>query len=775
MPESQEERKYIRGEVVFVIYEDTSTNFTIARVKIHQTTEDYDQADIVCKGTFGHLQKGVLYDFYGQLTTHPKFGVQYNVDAYRTFVPETKEAVITYLSSDLFPGVGKKTATKIVATLGEGAVNAILKNPDILDTVPNISNKVKQTIVTTLLENQGLELVAVELAKYGIGLKMAQTLFLFYRERTLELLQTNPYQFVFDIEGFGFPTADKIAFALNLDPYGKNRLQAACYYALQLAALSGHVYLPIPECVQEMQQILRLENVTKETYRQEIEELAHTKTIIMHEDKLYLPSLYYAEEHFVLHLQRLLAEPVDFSITDAELMSIIGEIEAEEALSYGTDQFMAIKQALSSKVMVLTGGPGTGKTTVIKGIIAAYAKIHNVSLHRHDYRNSEDYPFILTAPTGRAAKRLQESTGLNATTIHRLLGWDGKVTFEKNEFTKLSGKILIIDEFSMVDTWLANQLFRAIPDDMQVIIVGDEDQLPSVGPGQVLADLISSNVLPVRKLHEVYRQKEGSKIIEIANKIKYDQLTTADLEKSEDFSFIPCEANQLISVIHSIFSRALEKGISPHHIQVLAPLYKTDVGINKINQELQQLINPKASQKRERRINEVIYRVGDRVLQLVNQPEDGVYNGDIGVIIDIVSAREADDNEEKIVVQFDEKEVSYARADYHHFMHAYCISIHKAQGSEFPIVVLPILPQYGRMLRKNLIYTAITRSKQTLIICGDLAAFFKGLARVDTENRYTTLKELLLQKFTAHPAQKDAVAQQVETDLLDELSPYDFL
>lgn len=766
------EKKFIRGEMIFTIYEDKNSNFAIIKVKINHTTEDFNQQEIVCKGEFTQLQKGVLYDFYGNLITHPKFGIQYDVEGYRTYIPETKDAVITYLSSDLFPGIGKRTSAKIVSALGEQAINAILNDPSVLDQVSNVSEKVKKNLVETLQENQGLEFVAVELAKYGISLTMAQTLFLNYKETTLDVLRTNPYQFVFDIEGFGFPSADKIAFSLDIDPLDKNRIQASCYYALQLASLDGHVYLPVNECINEMKQVLKTNGLSDEDLIHEVEELASTKKVILYNGKLYLPSLYYAEDLFSSHVKKIVSHPVELQITDAELMTIIGEIEEEEILSYGTDQFHAIKQALTSKIMILTGGPGTGKTTVIKGIISAYAKIHQLSIHRHDYMDDE-YPFILTAPTGRAAKRLQESTGLTAMTIHRLLGWDGKVTFEKNEYEKLTGKILIIDEFSMVDTWLANQLFRAIPDDMQVIIVGDEDQLPSVGPGQVLADLISSNVLPVVQLHEVYRQKEGSKIIEIANKIKYNQLLKADLTKSNDFSFIHCEAHQLISVIHSIFTHAKQKGIPDHHIQVLAPMYKTEVGINKINNELQQLINPKTNKKRERFINDVVYRVGDRVLQLVNQPEDGVYNGDIGEIIHILTAKESEDEVEQIVVQFDDREVTYNRSDYLNFTHAYCISIHKSQGSEFPIVVLPILPQYGRMLRKNLIYTAMTRSKQSLIVCGDIDAFFKGIERIDTENRYTTLKEHLQLKLLGEEKENEMRIDQ-KTINIDELSPYDF-
>src|SRR5699024_2025928 len=304
------------------------------------------------------------------------------------------------------------------------------------------------------------------------------------------------------------------------------------------------------------------------------------------------------------------------------------------------------------------------------------------------------FPFILTAPTGRAAKRIEESTGIQATTIHRLLGWDGDKHFEKNEYAKLEGKIIIIDEFSMVDTWLANHLFKAIPSNMQVLIVGDEDQLPSVGPGQVLADVYSSGLIPYIQLREVYRQQDGSKIIQLAHEIKNDRCTLTDLEKAKDFTFIECKTEQVIEVVTQVIEKALVKGIALNDIQVLAPMYRTKAGITKLNGAIQQLVNPKEKGKRERHINDAVFRVGDRVLQLVNQPDDGVYNGDIGEIVQIFSAKETAEKEEQIVVEFDDLQVSYKRSNDLNITHADCVSIHKAQGSEVTIVIMPGVSSY---------------------------------------------------------------------------------
>ncbi len=443
----------------------------------------------------------------------------------------------------------------------------------------------------------------------------------------------------------------------------------------------------------------------------------------MKDGNVYLPSLYYAEDGFASHVSRLMTQLVDYDIPLAELMKVIGDIEEQEALSYGKEQFESIKQALSARLMVVTGGPGTGKTTVIKGILNAYAAVNNIEADPDAYDSEADYPFILAAPTGRAAKRLTESTGLPAVTIHRLLGWDGRNGFDKNEHEPLSGKYLIVDEFSMVDIWLANSLFKAIPDDMQVLLVGDEDQLPSVGPGQVLADLLESGRIPYVSLSDVYRQKEGSKIIELAHLIKQDACEPGDLQNDQDFSFIPCRESQLLDAIIKVFHKAESKGIDMKDMQVLAPMYRSQAGINTINKHLQNLVNPESPSKREVTANDAVFRVGDKVLQLVNQPEDSIYNGDIGEVAAIFKANENADKTEQLVVSFEGKEVVYERKDYINIMHAYCISIHKSQGSEFPIVIMPVIPAYRRMLKKNLLYTAITRSKKSLIICGDQEAF----------------------------------------------------
>ncbi|MEC5422161.1 ATP-dependent RecD-like DNA helicase [Virgibacillus sp. C22-A2] len=762
------EKGYIKGEVLYTIFHNETEHFSIAKIKVQETNEDFNEKEVVAKGYFTNLQEQTTYYFFGDFEKHSRFGLQYKVNAYQTFIPSTKDGLISYLSSDLFFGVGEKTATRIVEHLGESAISKILNNPDILSTIPGIKKATSELLTKSLQENQGFEHVVVYLSNYGVGLKMAQKIYEAYKDEAIDTLEEDPYRYVFDIEGFGFQTADEIARKNGLSLTHPNRIGAGCIYVLQKSVQEGHVYLPLEICVRQVLDLLSNQELSDQVISTRLTEMNTDKSVIIQHGNIYLPSLYYAEDGFISHLKRIIEKPIEKDIPLAELMKIIGDIEETEILSYGKDQFEAINQALHSKVAIVTGGPGTGKTTVIKGILNAYAAIQELSLDPKDYDNGDEYPFVLTAPTGRASKRLKESTGLPAVTIHRLLGWDGKDGFERNQNDPLSGKFLIVDEFSMVDIWLANNLFKAIPDDMQVLIVGDEDQLPSVGPGQVLSDLLSSELIPFVSLNEVYRQKEGSKIIQLAHDIKNDTCTIDKLKNDEDFSFINCNEYHVIDVITKIISKAIAKGIDIKDIQVLAPMYRSQAGITLINKQLQQLVNPKTPQKREVKANDITYRVGDKVIQLVNQPEDGVYNGDIGEVVAIFKEDENTDNVEQLVLLFEEKEIVYERKDYMNIMHAYCVSIHKSQGSEFPIVILPVVSAYNRMLRKNLLYTAITRSKESLIICGEVHAFLRGIQTMDTNKRYTSLREHLLERI---PIMQSSEAESDEK----EISPYDFM
>ncbi|KGX93530.1 hypothetical protein N781_10885 [Pontibacillus halophilus JSM 076056 = DSM 19796] len=769
--ETTEEKSYVKGELLRMIFRNDEEHFSIALIKIQETNESFNEKEIVIKGYFPRLDKGEHYLFYGEKAYHPKFGEQYQVNHYTKEIPTSKEGIVLYLSSDLFYGIGKRTAERIVGTLGEGAIQRILDDPSCLDQVPHLKADKRDQLVADLKKHQGFEHIVITLSEYGFGLQMTQRIYEQYQDQTLELLAENPYQFVFDIEGFGFKRADEVARQHNISMDHPTRVQAACMYALNQWIQDGHVYVPFEKVFDEAYAVLKTDEheISYETIAEQLVQLSDEERVVVEQERAYLPSLYYAEKGLTTQIHRIMLSDVEDTFTQSDVMKVVGEIEEEEGLSYGKEQYEAIEKALHSKINILTGGPGTGKTTVIKGIVTAYAKLQRKSLNPADYGNDDAFPFVLTAPTGRAAKRMNESTGIPAVTIHRLLGWSGGDSFDRDQNNQLDGKIIIIDEFSMVDIWLANKLFKAIPDDMQVLIVGDEDQLPSVGPGQVLSDLLASDQLPATQLREVYRQKEGSKIIQLAHEMKDGICTDQTLQRANDFNFIACSEQQTMPVIEQVYEKALSKGHTVRDIQILAPMYRTKNGIHELNEQIQQLANPTSGQKRQLKLKDVTFRTGDKVIQLVNQPESGVYNGDIGEIVAIYEEDETKEQTEKLVVDYDGKEVEYLKKDANQLMHAYCTSIHKSQGSEFSIVILPVVRGYSRMLRRNLLYTAVTRSKSSLIIVGDKHAFKRGVETVDTNKRYTSLQERLKEVMDKEPNEVEVIDDE------EELSPYDFM
>lgn len=761
-----EQKKYVKGKLNHMIFHNQEELFSIASITIIDTNEQISEEELVVKGYFPPLTHGNEYIFYGNLTVHPKFGEQYDVFTYEKELPKTEESLVKYLSSDLFYGIGKKTAERIVNNLGVQAIEKILADESVLDQIPGMTEKLKKRFVSDLQLHQGFDQVTLELAKHGIGLQLAQKIYDVYQEKTIKQLKENPYSFVFTIEGFGFQRADDIAQSIGIEKNHPSRIQAGILHILELESLDGHVYVEEKNLINKTIKLLfpkQMDLIDENEILNHIQFLENEQAIVKENEKVYLPHLYYAEEGIASQLKRIMDLEVEEIYDESELLKIIGEIEEKEGIAYGEEQYEAIKSALNEKVMILTGGPGTGKTTVIKGIIQCYdafLKATNKKQHESNY--------ILTAPTGRAAKRLSESTGLKAKTIHSLLGWMGEEEFEYNASNQLEGKILIVDEFSMVDVWLANRLLKAVPSDMKVIFVGDEDQLPSVGPGQVLSDLLRSEQIPISRLTEIYRQKEDSFIIKLAHKIKNNEIDDLNLTKKDDFNFIECKQEQVLSVIEQIVKKAVERGYQKKDIQILAPMYKTNVGIHQLNNTLQNIFNPDDENMRSIQHFDQILKTGDKVIQLVNQPEKQVFNGDIGEIVAIKKATETESKKEEVVVDYDGLLVSYTKQELNQIMLAYAISIHKSQGSEFPIVILPVVKAFKRMLVKKLLYTAITRSKTSLIICGERDALIDGLLKEDHYDRKTTLVERINFMFKVLTPPK-------LLDEEDELSPYDFM
>ncbi|PHA00862.1 ATP-dependent RecD-like DNA helicase [Bacillus pseudomycoides] len=766
----EEEQKFIKAQVLHTIFHNEENLYSVVSMKIIETNETYDEKKVMITGHFPRMHEDEVFTLTGHFKDHPKYGKQYHIETFKKELPQTKTGMVQYLASDLFKGIGKRTAEKIVDHLGEHAISKIMDDPAALD---GIVNKQKaQEIYDTIIEHQGLEKVMSFLSGYGFGTKLSIKIYQQYKEMTLEAIRNNPYQLIEEVDGIGFGRADDIGRALGISGNHADRVRAGCFYTLEHVSLQeGHVYMDKDQLVRQTMELLNNQEtaVTEEDVLQCTEMMQGEGKVIIEDERVYLASLYYSEKGVVASIHRLLDQEELPSFPESELLLTLGKIEEQLGVQYAPLQQEGIQTALHKPMMILTGGPGTGKTTVIKGIVEMYASLHGLSLDPKDYSDDNPFPILLTAPTGRAAKRMSESTGLPACTIHRLLGWTPEGSFQRNEHDPVQGKLLIIDEFSMVDIWLANQLFKSLPSTIQVIIVGDEDQLPSVGPGQVLKDLLESSVIPTVKLTEIYRQAEGSSVIQLAHAIKKGVLPRDVTRNKKDRSFIMCASTQIVEVVKQVCENAKTKGFSARDVQVLAPMYKGPAGINTLNEALQEVFNPKKEKSREIAYGEVMYRVGDKVLQLVNQPESQVFNGDIGEIVSVFYAKENVEQQDMVVVSFDGIEVTYTKADLNQITHAYCCSIHKSQGSEFPIVIMPVVKSYYRMLRRNLIYTGITRSKKFLIICGEESAFQSGVSRLDDALRQTTLCDRLQGK-----AEEAEVMTEEGLDV-ENISPYDFM
>ncbi|MCI2774551.1 ATP-dependent RecD-like DNA helicase [Staphylococcus petrasii] len=751
----------IKGTVDAILFQNQDNFYTVLKVDTIETNESFDNLPTVV-GFFPNIAEGDVYTFKGQVVEHPRYGKQLKAETFEKELPQTKDAIVSYLSSDLFKGIGKKTAQNIVNTLGENAINDILNDATVLEKVPSLPKKKQQQIAEQISANQESEKVMIRLHDLGFGPKLSMAIYQFYQSETLNVLEKNPYQLVYDVKGIGFQKADTLARNNGIEFNDPERLKAGLLYTLEEECIKqGHTYLSyqfVIEVTQEMLSDPRNEEVVEGNQLEEVLQiLAEESKLVFENDRVAIPSLYYSELKSVQNLYRIKTYKNKLKeIEQSDLQLHIGEIEDSNNVSYAPSQKEALQTAINSKIMLLTGGPGTGKTTVIKGIVELYAEIHGLSLNYSDYEE-DDYPIVLAAPTGRASKRLQESTGLEAMTIHRLIGWNQDTQPEDILDNEINAKLIIIDEMSMVDTWLFHQFLSAVPLDAQIILVGDEDQLPSVGPGQIFKDLIDSNALPRVNLTEVYRQQDGSSIIDLAHRMKHGE--PIDITKRyHDRSFINCNVDQIPDVVEKVVSSAVKKGYDMSDIQVLAPMYKGSAGIKRLNQVLQDILNPKKDDVREIEFGDIKFRKGDKVLQLVNRPNDNIFNGDIGVIVGIFWAKENALNKDVLVVDFEGNEITFTRQDLLELTHAYCTSIHKSQGSEFPIVIMPIVKQYFRMLQRPILYTGLTRAKQSLVLLGDPKAFEIGL-NTQGQTRQTQLRELILAYFEVDTPSEDASTQ----------------
>ena len=734
---------YFSGTIERIIFENPSSFFRILLLNIDDTDADFDDFEIIVTGTMADIIEGEDYTFWGNLVQHPKYGEQLKLIRYERAKP-TSKGLVKYFSSDHFKGIGVKTAQKIVDLYGDNTIDKVLAEPEKLHDIVGLSAKNREAFIMKLRQNYGTERVLAKLSEYGISNKLAFQIQDFYKEETLEIVEHYPYQLVEDIQGIGFKIADQLAQSLGIESTSPERFRAGLLHTLLTQSMEkGDTYLEAKELLEHTIELLESSRQIELDPNSVADELAHLieEDKVQHVDtKIFENSLFFAEEGICNNLLRILEKGNQNKYEPENIEAALAQIEEKFAISYDAIQKQAICDAIQHKIFILTGGPGTGKTTVINGIIAVYALLHGLDLHK-----SQDLPILLAAPTGRAARRMNELTGLPSATIHRHLGMTGDDdTSHLDDY--LDADFIIVDEFSMVDTWLANQLLSNISSNSKLLIVGDADQLPSVSPGQVLADLLKIPLLPQTKLEKIYRQGEDSTIVTLASQIQKGALPIDFVEKKADRSYFEVRSEQIPQMIERIVEAAIRSGIPAQDVQVLAPMYRGQAGIDHINQLMQDLINPAEKEQLVFEATDGQYRQGDRVIHLVNDTESNVFNGDLGYITDLLPAKYTDSKQDELTINFDGNEIVYQRSEWYKIRLAYAMSIHKSQGSEFPVVILPIISSSHRMLQRNLIYTAITRAKSKLILLGEKSAFAFAV-----QNTGTTRKTYLLQRFANLP------------------------
>lgn len=723
---------YIKGQFRKCIYQNAS-GYTIGLFRVQDVSDeslaDYLDRTITFTGYFHELNDIDTYMFYGKLVSHEKYGEQFQVDNYERCKPEEKDSIIEFLTSGLFKGIGDKKAKKIVDILGKDTLKIILENPENLLLIPTITKANVDTLHNKLKEYEASYETILFLGNLGFSTKDSMLVYNYYKDRTKSVIENDIYQLIYDIIDINFKKIDQIAINMGIEKDDIIRVKASLIYIMtEVSNTYGHSYYYKEELMSLLPRVLGVE-ISHTEFDKAIEDLLIDIRVVIKDEKYYLKDMYDSETLIVKRLRLLENNPIN---TDKYLEDKINDLESFFEITYNNEQRQAIKESYEKDFLIITGGPGTGKTTIMKGITELYRQLNKLSYERLQEK------VALLAPTGRAAKRMTETTGLRASTIHRFLKWQRDTNkFQVNEYNKSKVEFVILDEASMVDTYLMAALLKGISANCKIVMVGDDHQLPSVGPGQLLHDLIESEKLSVVKLKELYRQGKDSNIISLAYDVRNGEVIPQIFNKEEDLTFISCPGEQVIPNIMEIATTY--KDLSYKNFQILAPMYKTYTGIDEINNHLQTIFNPKDNSKKELKIGDVIFREQDKVIQLTNMPDDNVYNGDIGIIDRIVTSPK-----KEIHIDFDGNIVKYTPTNFNCFRLAYAISIHKAQGSEFDVVIMPVVRNYGKMLYRKLMYTGITRSKKKLYLIGDLNALNIAVANTSTDIRRTTIKDFLI-------------------------------
>lgn len=712
----------IKGNIKYIIFESDS-GYKVGQIHV-KSTDDEALEEIVNKtitftGYFNSLNKDDTYSMKGKYIYHDKYGYQFSVESFNRVEPEGKDAVIEFLSSSLIAGCGVKTAEKIVEVLGENAINIIKEDPAKLLLVDKVSEKKAVQIYNSIMKYAKEDEMIVNLQKQGFTLKETMLIIDEYQDKAEDILKNNIYVMIDIID---FKKLDNI-YLRNNEANASVRVNACIIEGIKrLEFYNGDTYHNLKEIEAILQKDFQiivndLDNI--------IEDLVKDKKLYRENEKIFLYDTY-IEEKEIAHDLKLIKNSYLKKMNHID--EAIEQMEKEYSVKYNTEQKKAIKTALNNNVTIITGGPGTGKTTIINAIVQLYiCKNHLAPM---DLLNN----IALLAPTGRAAKKMSEATNMPAMTIHRYLKWNKENNnFGINENNKNYQRIIIVDETSMIDTHLFYSLLKGIYSNVQLILVGDENQLPSVGAGLILNDIIDSNSFKHIELEHIYRQSKNSYIPFLAKEIKEYNLSESFTEQKDDYNFLSVDNNNIKDSIRQICTMSKEKGLDEKSMQILAPMYKGINGIDNLNIMLQGLFNPPDATKKEIKVGDVIYRMKDKVLQLVNDPDNNVFNGDIGYIHNISKDGH---NKDVITIDFDGSYIEYSREDMNNIKHAYAMTIHKSQGSEFNHVIMPISSAYHKMLYNKLIYTGVSRAKKSLVVIGDPNSFIDA-----TNNSYSTYRK----------------------------------
>lgn len=720
------DKNYITGTLYKEIYRNEINGYMVALFKIKDKNIDFDNDIINITGVLPKLNEKKEYTLYGNMVTHQKYGPQFAVDSFEIKMPTKEEELVTFLSSDLFP-IGEKTAEKIVAMYHEDTINKILENKDCLQLIPRLNEKKIDKIYNVLKDYQNTSNIVLELTKLGFEMKESLSFLNKYDNKILDTVNTNVYELI-DTDEMPFTKIDEIALGMGIEEDDERRVKALIIHIMkELCFNKGDTYLSLEDIAFELSNIV---TITPEKLDYLLVKLIKDKKIIIEEKRYYLKKFYDAEKYITERLCFLNDMPVIGNTSITKYLD-------NSKITYDDIQIKAIDAGVNNNITIITGGPGTGKTTIIKAIV-------NILKEANKLKETD---IALLAPTGRAAKKMMEQSGISASTIHKYLGWDKDTnTFATDEYCPKNEKYIIVDEVSMIDTLLMEALLKGIKRNAKLILVGDYYQLPSVSEGQVLKDLIDSDCLPVIRLNQIYRQTEGSYILNLAYDIKEKNISEDLFIKKEDYLFLNGDNDNTLSIVKEVVAKAIKKGLTDRDIQVLAPMYKSANGIDNLNVILQELFNPASESKKEINLKDVTYREYDKVLQLVNDPDNNVYNGDIGYIEEIIISKEKKVTNQ-ININYDGNIVEYTPDKFMNFRHGYAISIHKAQGSEFSTVIMPITSSFKRMLYNKLVYTGVTRAKKSLILVGDPNSFIYGINNDYVDGRRTTLKDFIINKY----------------------------